>query len=182
MIEKKILLGYSSPHGSTLEIARFLQGEFRNRDIPTDVSPFERILNIEPYLGLILMAPIQGMRWDQSAVEFFQNHRHQYGGRVVALLATSYLVKVGRPNLKERLTNFFKTQPHLQPHDLSHTFGGRVNAPLPWLARLMFGVPKEAPLDVIDWDEIRSWAGMFLEKFEQKAEFHARVRRGGYDA
>lgn len=181
MIEKKILIGYLSVHGSTREVALFLKEEFNKAGVAADALSLDQIVNIEPYLGLILAAPLKGMRWLGGAVDFFQSHRHQFRNRVVGLVATSYLIKTARPKLRTLLANFFKNQADLQPHDLAHTFGGRLPKSLPWFARLLFGVPKDAPLDVIDWDEIRQWAGLFLQKIEQKAEYLARIQRGGYE-
>ncbi len=181
MIEKKILIGYLSVNGATRDVALFLKEEFVKAGFATDVHSLDQIINIEPYLGLILAAPIQGMKWLKGAMDFFHSHRHQYRNRVVGLVATSYLIKTARPRLRAQLADFFKNQPALQPHDLAHTFGGRLAAPLPWFARLLFGVPKDAPLDVIDWNEVRDWAGLFRQKIEQKAEYYARIQRGGFE-
>jgi len=181
MIEKKVLIGYLSPHGTTKEVAEFLKSEFLLANIPTDVQELEKIINIEPYLGLILAAPIQGMKWHPTASDFFMNHRHQYRQRVLGLVATSYMIKTARPNIRTKLSEFFKHQPQLQPHDLSAVFGGRISSPLPWFARVLFGVPLKAPLDTLDWEEIKAWAKSFIAKVEAKAEYQARIQRGGFE-
>jgi hypothetical protein len=36
-------------------------------------------------------------------------------------------------------------------------FGGRVARPLPGLVRLLFGVPKDLRLDLVDLETVRSW-------------------------
>ena len=46
------------------------------------------------------------------------------------------------------------------------SFGGRLAGPLPGFARFLFGVPADRPLDIRDWEAIRTWAGELAGLFK----------------
>lgn len=181
MVSKKVLIGFISRWGSTKAVAERIQKNLLDRNIPCDVLPLPQIVNIEPYLSLVVGAPVHALKWHPTAVDFLLSHQHQFRNRVLALFACSYLVKVARPGLQKKLQELFSRDRQLPKPDLSAVFGGRLPRPLPFFARLTLGVPKEAPLDTLAWEEVDIWAEQLAQRVEQKAEYLARVLRGGYD-
>ncbi len=72
----KILVIYSSLHGSTKQIAEFISGKLRKTGITAEVASIRENIDFSLYEGVIMGAPIHRGKWMEEAVDFVNNHRN----------------------------------------------------------------------------------------------------------
>jgi len=75
MDDLRMLVAYSSVHGSTAEIARAIALTLRRTGIDTDVLPASEVEKVGRYDGVVLGSAVYGGRWRQDALEFM----HRFG-------------------------------------------------------------------------------------------------------
>lgn len=154
---KPLLIALSSPNGSTREIATLLAQslETAGRAVEVvDLAPRD----LTAYAGVLVAAPIHGMRWLPEAVSWVETHREALRARPVALVAVSYLYFEGRKSWRTAILRGLEAVRGPLPHASVQIFGGRLPSPLPVPARWLFGVKAGRPLDLVDPDAVTAWA------------------------
>ncbi len=167
---KNVLIAYSTKTGTTEEIAKTMATQLLGLGIESDVKKIGEIRNIEPYNCIIIGAPVQGMKWHPDALDFVQTHKNQFQRRLVGFFLSSYLYNTGRPSIRNQIPKILTQLANIVQPDLTGIFGGRVEKPMPWVARLLLGVPKDAELDTIQWEGITEWTKELAKKIEYKQQ------------
>jgi hypothetical protein len=74
------------------------------------------------------------------------------------LFLVSYMFENGRSMWKKALQKEKTRLAELLGARSAEFFGGRIDKQLPGFARLIFGIPRDTPLDIRNWEAIESWA------------------------
>jgi hypothetical protein len=124
MDELRVLIAYSSVHGSTAEIARALALTLCRTGFDVDVVPVAEVQDVSGYDSVVLGSAVYGGKWRKDALEFldrftpvlshrdiwlFQSgplgHSAQYIVRAlpanVALMAEYLGIRVSRPSVAD---------------------------------------------------------------------------------
>lgn len=160
----KVLVAYASKLGSTKEVAESIAETLRNDDIDAVAKSLDSVANVKEFDGVIVGAPINGMRWRQDAVDFIGIHQEDLREKTVAYFSLSYTVVLGRKMWKKQIEKAFDGVIKQTNPIQTASFGGRVDDELPGVVRFIFGMPKDAPSDQRDWDQISAWARAYADK------------------
>lgn len=152
------LIAYVTKTGSTREIALYVQEVLNEKGIETVVLPVSEVQALGNYSSVVVGAPINGMQWAPEAAAFVRDHRDDLRERPVALFAVSYMHAHARPMWKASIEKSVRTAAEAAGARTTAIFGGRIATPLPGAARLLFGLPRDLPLDTRDQEAIRAWA------------------------
>ncbi len=164
---KKILIAYYTKTNTSRDIAQHIASVLGKRtDNTTQVASIESDLVLEDYDMIILGAPIHGMKWAKEAQDYVKQHKRVLEEKPLALFQCSYLDGVTRPFFQKLLQKALRNyQKDLTVMDIGY-FKGRVQDAFPPLARLLFGLEKDIPLDRYNPSEVESWAMNLAEKWE----------------
>ena len=72
---RKVLVGYSTRHGSTAEIAEAIGRTLRAKGFEVDVSDVGSVADVRGYDAVIVGSAIYLARWMRPAVRFLKRHR-----------------------------------------------------------------------------------------------------------
>lgn len=160
----RVLVGYVTKTGTTAEIAERIGNILKAQGAEVDIAPISALPGEGKDLGhfdrLVLGSPVNGMK---VLPEFnaFVDSRAAGSGKPADIFIVSYLAGQGY--------GFWKKAVEKERDRLAQRcggrgviFGGRLTSKLPGFARLMFGTPKDLPLDVRDWKAIEDWAQSLL--------------------
>jgi len=159
---KPVLIAVLSPHGSTRETADHLARAFEAAGRTSEVRDLVPGLDLEPYSGVVVAAPVHGMRWLPEAVDFTAEHLDALRSRPVALVAVSYLYFAGRASWKAAIRRGLEAVRAPLPHASLQIFPGRLPSALPAPARWLFGVAKDQRLDLTDPAAAAAWAAEWI--------------------
>jgi len=160
----KVLVAYASKQGSTKEVAKSIAETLKHEDIDAVAVSIDSVASVAEYDGVIIGAPINGMRWRQDAVDFVGIHQSELQDKTVAYFSLSYTAVLGRKMWKKQIAKAFDSVIKQTEPVQTATFGGRVDDELPSVVRFVFGVPKDTPKDQRDWEQIGAWARAFSDK------------------
>ena len=163
-----VLVAYLSKAGSTKEVAEEIGKIFNTNGIETDIKELTAVQNLDRYSGIIVGAPINGFRWLPEAEKFIEDNKERLKNLPTSYFMLSYLLKTGRDSLKKKMKNTLSKAKTIVTPVSTGLFGGKVDKNFPAVARVMFGVKKEAPLDARDWDEIRAWATELAGSYQKQ--------------
>ncbi len=155
---KPILIAVLSTAGSTKEIAGIVADTFEKAGQPVEMTDLASGKNLDDYGGVVVAAPIHGMRWMPEAADYVSAQRTGLRTKAVALLAVSYLYFEGRSRWKASITKAMELVRAPLPHASVQVFGGRLPKALPAPARWLFGVKANRPLDLVDAAAVSAWA------------------------
>lgn len=166
---KHILIAYGSKTGSTKEvaeeIARVMTSSKTGDDrMVAEARPFAQAGSLEEYDGVIVGAPINGMRWLPEALSFVDANR----GRLAKIPVAYFLLSVaitGKSFLTKKVYKCLDPASVIVKPVKTGFFGGMMSAEPPAILRFAFGLPKNAPKDARDWDAVRKWATETSEAF-----------------
>lgn len=169
----KILIAYISKTGTTEEIARRIGAIIQERSdgtrdesidnmpnsVQIDVLPISEVdvSNLQNYDRYILGSPINGMK---VLPEFrtFITEKIAGVGKPVDIFIVSYMFEHGRTMWRNAIQKDAEKIRALAGASSVEIFGGRIASPLPSIARVIFGLPGNLPLDQRDWAKIEEWA------------------------
>jgi menaquinone-dependent protoporphyrinogen oxidase len=154
----KTLVAYATKTGTTREIALEIETALRGFGAETAVLPVSEVRSLDDFGTVIVGGPINGMRWVPEAAAFVEKHGDALRSRRVALFAVSYMYGVTRPRWRRAIEKSVDAAAQGAGARTVKIFGGRVDGPLPGFARVLFGLPKDLPLDTRNLDAIREWA------------------------
>lgn len=162
-----VLIAYISKAGSTKEIAEEIGKVLGESGIRTEIQDLLTLQDFGDYSAVVIGAPINGFRWLPEAEKFIEDHKDQLEKKQTAYFIVSYLLKTARASLRKKMGQTLEKAKSIVAPISEGYFGGRVDSNFPALFRLMFGVKKDAPMDVRNWDEIRAWAAKLATKLEK---------------
>jgi len=156
----KCLVGYVTKTGTTEEVAAAIGQALRAKGFDADVKPLDAVAGVEGYDLLVLGSPVNGMR---VLPEFnaFLKAKVAGSGKPVDLFIVSYLYDAGRTIWKRAIRKELERLKVLVKPRSIEIVAGRLPKALPGFARLIFGTPRDLPLDIRDWDKIKAWGQAF---------------------
>ncbi len=162
-----VLIAYISKAGSTKEIAEEIGRVLGENGIQTEIQELLKLQDIDDYSAVVIGAPINGFRWLPEAEKFIEDHKAQLEKKQTAYFIVSYLIKTARASLRKKMGQTLEKAKSIVAPISEGYFGGKVDADFPALFRLMFGVKKDTPLDVRNWDEVRAWAAELAARLKE---------------
>lgn len=158
---KKTLITYLSPHGSTHEVCTYLEKTLTALGTEVTLLQFEAVTSLDPYDAVLVAAPVNGMQWRPEAVSFIQTHQEALKEKTVAYLALALMVDQGRPMWQKAVQKAFTKASEIVAPTNTGIFAGLASAELPAFMRWVFGLPKDMPKDLRDWQKIDAFARKF---------------------
>ncbi len=163
---KKLCIAYVTKTNTTKEIAEEIAKVARDKDWEVKVLPLSAIASLEDFDAILICAPINGMQWLPPAVEFVEKHQKALNEIPTAYYLVSYLMNSGAKMWKKTINKSLnKVSELVQPIKIGK-FDGRVEDEFGTIPRLLFGLKKDTPLDLRDWDAIRAWASEYVQELE----------------
>jgi menaquinone-dependent protoporphyrinogen oxidase len=158
----KVLVGYSTAHGSTREIAEHLGGQLGRYGLDVEVQEPDHVVAPDRYDAYVLGSAVHGQRWLPEARAFLAEHAPELAAKPV------WLFSVGMP---AALRSPLRLMACLQPAALVAEFAGRVSFRdhlavsgvirddhLPLLGRVMMLFLTRGAGDYRDWARIDEWS------------------------
>jgi menaquinone-dependent protoporphyrinogen oxidase len=163
----KILIAYMTKTGTTREVAEEIARIAGDKGIIPDVLPLSAVESPGGYDAVLIGAPINGMQWLPEASDFVEKHKEALKKIPTAYFFVSYLVNSGcgfwRKIIRKSLDKVSET---VKPVKVG-MFDGRVEKAFPAFARFLFGLKKDIPLDLRDWDAIRAWGEEYITEISK---------------
>lgn len=155
-MDGRVLVAYSSMHGSTAEIARAVALTLSRAGMDVDVLPASDVREIRRYRVVILGSAVYGGKWRTEAVSFLERFSMQLFGRDVWLFQSGPLGNSAQAIVRSLPLNVGVYAEYLRVKG-SATFGGKlegaVGGPVArFLARAGFAG------DYRDFTAVRLWA------------------------
>jgi menaquinone-dependent protoporphyrinogen IX oxidase len=153
----KCLVGYVTKTGTTEEVAEFVGQALRAGGCEVEIRNIDSVDSLEGFDRLVLGSPINGMRVLPEFRTFLET-KVAGSGLPVDLFIVSYLYVPGRPIWKRAIAKDLEKLKAMVKADSVEIVAGRLPSALPGFARLIFGTPRDLPLDTRDWNRIKDWA------------------------
>ena len=154
----KVLVAYATKTGTTKEIAQEIARALQAEGLDAEARGIGSVEGLEGWSAVIVGAPINGMSWLPEALGFVRDHASALRSLPTAYFLVSYLLFQGGGFWKARIRAALDRVSAIAPPVGLGMFGGRLPAPLPTAARVLFGVRKGAPLDLVNPEAARAWA------------------------
>jgi menaquinone-dependent protoporphyrinogen IX oxidase len=153
----KCFVGYVTKTGTTMEIAQRVGEALAARGIEADVAAITVDRDLRAYDRLVFGCPINGMKVLPDFATYLGGYAAK-AGRPVDLFIVSYMFENGRSMWKKAIRGEAERVKALAGARTAEIFAGRIAGSLPGFARFIFGVPKDLPADIRDWEKIERWA------------------------
>lgn len=154
---KKILICYYSRSHSTYEVCTTLEDILSTEHMVT-VKAMDSVTDVTSYDLIILGAPIHGMRWAEEADSFVKLFKKELQNKPLAFFYLSYLLDNSRSFFQKKLKRAFVPYEEIFNIVAKGYLYGKIAAPFPAPARLLFGARKSEPLDRRDWAKVDAFA------------------------
>jgi menaquinone-dependent protoporphyrinogen oxidase len=170
----RILIGYASNHGSTVEIADFIGKNLKSIKTTVDIQPVVKVESVENYDVIIIGSPIYYGKWLVEIPEFVENNLEKLIKIPVACFITCMAaIKTDNDNIKEANGHLIKSLaqiPRIKPFKTGF-FAGKLDFKKCTLIEtilmkiIMIWKGAEAG-DYRDWSKIKSWTSAVLTAVE----------------
>ncbi|MBN2780941.1 MAG: flavodoxin domain-containing protein, partial [Candidatus Marinimicrobia bacterium] len=157
-------IAYVTKTGTTQGIAEEIGRVAAEHGIVADVLPLSAVASPEGYGAVVIGAPINGMQWVPEAGAFVEKHRDALLKVPTAYFFVSYLMNVGAPLWQKTIRKSLDKVSALVPPVKTAGFPGRVDKAFPGFARLLFGLKKGIPIDLVDLEAVREWAEEYVRE------------------
>lgn len=154
----KILVAFFSKTGTTGEYAQVLARAFIEEGHEAEAQPFERVGSLDGYDAVVLGAPINGMQPVPELGAFIATNTGALARRPCALFTVSYMYGKARKAWDAAMQKSTATAAAAAGARTHRIFTGRLQTTSPFLMRLIFGIPKDLPLDRRDPVGMTAWA------------------------
>jgi menaquinone-dependent protoporphyrinogen oxidase len=175
----KILVAYATAHGSTAEVARFMQRVLRVYDAQVDCHPVDAVQSLEGYDAVILGSAVQEGMWLREAGLFLE--RFAEGLKTTPLYLFITCVRVLEQGGLEHVLKYYIHQRALEGMNVRDTtaFSGKldmsaVNWEERWTLSLRYDgkeMPGNLSGDFRDWRVITSWVNKIGGDLQLKPVF-----------
>lgn len=152
----RTLVAYSSKHGSTAEIARWIGETLHEQHIDVEVAPIWDVASVAAYDAVVLGAGLNAGRWPGEAIRFVRRHRQALTEQEVWLFSSGPLDGSATERTIPAVPSVTRIAAKLEAH--GHiTFGGRLtDGTRGFIARRLRKQGKVG--DFRDREQIRAWA------------------------
>lgn len=159
----KVLIAYSSWHGSTAEIAERIGGVLRHDDLEVTVTPIQKAPDPAGYGAVVVGSAIHDQAWSPAATEFVRRHAPALARRPVWAFSVGMSEGLPRPVRRlahnaqdKRVTRVLR--PHLHPREHRVFSGVCLPEHLPRVSRTLLRLLGGHLGDYRDWSAIEGWA------------------------
>jgi menaquinone-dependent protoporphyrinogen oxidase len=161
MMGKRILVGYATRNGSTVQVAQAVGETLGTRGYAVDVKPLEDSPSLAGYDAVVLGSAVNGARWLPEALDFVRANHDALSAVPLAVFSV-HAMNCGKGEKETRRRQSYLGQVRAIVHPAHEAyFVGRgptaqdTSAFTLWLYRT-FGGDIEG--DGRDWTAIRAWA------------------------
>lgn len=161
----KVLVAYATTHGSTGEIAEFIGGVLKERDLEVTVARVNQIQSVEGYDAFVVGSPIYGGMWLTEMSQFLEKFSDELTSKPVYfwIVCIRVLEEDGYEAAKQEYVHK-PTMEKIGVKDLG-IFAGKLELEsIDWNERWTLSARyegKELPGthndDYRDWNAIRAW-------------------------
>ena len=157
---QRVLVGYATRTGSTVDVAQAIGEELGKRDLTVDVKPLKERPSLEGYDAVVLGSAVNGGAWLPEAVSFVESNRPALSAVPVAAFCVHIMNLGDDEKARSRRQNYLKAVRAIVTPVAEGFFAGigptREDSSLimRWAFRA-FGGGGEG--DCRDWDAIRAW-------------------------
>ncbi len=162
----KLCIAYVTKTNTTKEIAEEIAKVAREKSWEVKVLPVSAVADIQEFDAILIGAPINGMQWLPEAVEFVKKNQAALKEISTSYYLVSYLMNSGGKRWKKMIGKSLNKISALVKPLMIGKFDGRVEDEFGTIPRLLFGLKKNTPLDLRDWDAIRAWGKKYIEELE----------------
>jgi menaquinone-dependent protoporphyrinogen oxidase len=160
---KRVLIAYISKTNTTREIAEHIKDALQTDEVNVDVLNFGEVKSVAEYNAVIVGSPINGMMWLPQANEFVMSNKDALNKVPTFYFYVSYLFKDGRKMWKKAIDKSLnKAAKTVKPVAIGK-FSGRVDKKFPRFFGWMFGIKRDLPLDLVDYNQ----ADEFVKKIKE---------------
>ena len=152
-------MGYWTKTGTTEAYAGVLGQFLSSLGHTVDIKPIAQAGSLDPYDAIILGGPINGMRPVPDLTGFISTNAAALTSRPTALFAVSYMYGKAGKGWNAAILKGTRSAAAAMGAKAMAVLPGRIPGKLPGLMRVMFGVPKDLPLDRFDSGAMEAWAG-----------------------
>jgi menaquinone-dependent protoporphyrinogen oxidase len=154
----KVLVAYTSKTGTTKNYAEVLASALKAQGLEVDVMTLAEAGGFDGYDAVLIGAPINGMQLVPEATGFLAANQARLAGRKTAVFAVSYMHGKAR-NMFSKAIEKSTAKAAATAGALDwKVFPGRIDRPMPGIARLLFGLAADLPVDRQDPEAARAWA------------------------
>lgn len=162
-MNKKILVTYSSRHGSTKEIAAKIGDVLRQSNLNAEVLPIKAVRDLSGYQAVILGSALYVGKWNKDAAAFLKANEKALSERPLWLFSSGPTGTGDPATLLDGPPLPANLQPiaeRIHPRGIAVFHGNidpnKVNFIEKWAVK---NVVKKPMGDFRDWDMITRWAG-----------------------
>lgn len=161
----RILVAYSSKHGSTREVAEAIGDELTALGHGVDLRNAADVDDLDPYRGVVLGGSIYIGRWHREALGFLKLHSDRLAELPLAIFAMGprALGETEVAETRAQLDAALAKAPDVTPAMIA-IFGGAVDP-----TKLRFPFNRIPASDARDWSAIRAWAAETASLFAAQA-------------
>jgi menaquinone-dependent protoporphyrinogen oxidase len=155
----KVLVGYWTKTGTTEAYAGVLGQALSSRGHAVDVRPLAQVGSLGGYDAVVLGGPINGMRPVPELTGFIAANAAAMASKPTAFFTVSYMYGKAGKGWNAAILKGTRSAAAAMGAKATIILPGRIPGKLPGIMRVMFGVPKDLPLDRFDSGAMESWAG-----------------------
>lgn len=174
-MKTKILLAFTSTHGSTQEIAAAIAETMRECGAEVDLQQIGQVKNLDGYDAVILGAPIYMFHWHKAAIRFLSKHQKKLAGNLPVAIFAGGPTGAGDEDewqdVRVRFDRELATFSWFNPVAVE-IVGGKFDPTtlrFPW--NLLPALKQMPATDLRDWEAIRTWARGLMDRFQPAGSF-----------
>ncbi len=161
----KVLVAYWTKTGTTEEYAVLLGQILASRGHTVEVRTLAQAGSLDSCDAIVLGGPINGMRPVPGLTAFLAAHARELAGKPGALFTVSYMHGKAGKGWNSAIEKGSATAASAMGARATAILPGRIQGKLPLLMRLVFGIPKDTPLDRFDAETMKAWAEKVANMF-----------------
>lgn len=154
----KTLVAYHTKTGTTRAYAEGIAEALRKAGKEAEAKPMAELGSLSTYGAVVLGAPINGMSLVPELGAFIAANRPALAAIPTAVFAVSYMTGKAGAGWNRAIDKAASKAAASVGAKAWKVLPGKVDGPLPGLMRLMFGLPKDLPLDRRDPSAAEAWA------------------------
>ncbi len=159
---KDVLITYATKTGTTAHAAEIIGETLREAGFQAEVRPVGEAGAPDGYRHVILGGPVNGMALHPGVAAYAAGHADALAAADVSVFMMSYVYFTGRAMWKKAIEGAFRRLPAGILPRMTGIFGGKIDRSMPGIARLIFGIRRDAPCDLRDDGAVRDWAGQWI--------------------
>jgi len=156
----KVLIGYATKCGSTVEVAQAIGETLTQQGIEVDIRPMRKIKSLAGCDAVILGSAIRMGSWLGEASNFVKRHQAELQALPVAIFTVHMLNADDSPESAAARAAYTAPIHALITPAAEAFFTGKIElASMSFLDRMISNAMQAADQDLRDWEAIAGWAG-----------------------